>query len=350
MRTILLVSLYFSSMSAMSQAVKNNDIQHRIKLELDGTAITSNTAQSSVQFDCINNNRTKKCLIYHNDQWFSYTPNSSESAYLTVKNQKCRDSKGVQLVVLEGDPCKTPSYRLKKCIDFTDQADFFVVLDSLTAGQEYLINVDGFLGDACGFDISIKNQPDGLPIQVPILASKTLQYSQQDSIVTLHWTINPSDANILKEFYIYRKKFGETKSKPLKTPSVFNTLGSPARDFSLTDTLHQYGQYTYHIYMNSADTIVQLQPVTIQHKSPTYFKVFPRYKQQIDFYVQEASIVRISIQTRDQKTVYSIRKRCTRGMNFVVLDFSPIIKTGDKQFLVTFKGKHIDEVRPVSFD
>jgi hypothetical protein len=334
----------------MSQAVKNNDIQHRIKLELDGTAATSTTAHSTVQPGCINKNLTKKCLIYHNDQWFSYTPNSTESAYVIIQNQKCRDLKGVQLVVLEGDPCKTPSYRLKKCIDFTDRADFFVVLDSLVAGKEYLINVDGFLGDACAFDISIKTQPDGLPMQVPTRENKSLHYSQQDSIITLHWSIDQPDANILRGFFIYRKKFGETKSDELKTPSVLNALGSPARDYSLTDTLHGYGEYTYHIYMNSGYAIVQLQQVTIQHKSPSYFKVFPRYKQQIDFYVQQAGIVRIGIQTRGQKSVYLIRKRCTQGMNSVVVDFSPFIKTREKHFVVTLKSKYIDESRPISFE
>lgn len=303
-----------------------------------------------MQVDCINKTLTKKCLIYHNDQWFSYTPVSTESAYLTIQNQKCRDAKGVQLVVLEGDPCKTSSYSLKKCIDFTDQADFFVVLDSLKAGKEYLINVDGFLGDECSFDIAIKKEPDGLPIQVPILDSKTIHYTQQDSIVTLHWRIEQSQADVLKGLIIYRKKFGETKSYMMDSPVVRNTLGSSIQDYSLADTLHGYGKYTYRIYMNSDHNIVQLQQVTIQFSPPTYLKAFPRYKKQIDFYVEEAGIVTINIQNRYQKKLYSTRQKCTPGMNVVELDFAPFIETGHKQFFVTLKSRYIDEARPVSFE
>jgi hypothetical protein len=259
-------------------------------------------------------------------------------------------------VVLEGDPCKTSSYKLKKCIGFTDQADSFAVLDSLTLGEEYLINVDGFLGDACSFDISLKSEPSGLPVQVPIHESKTFRHTQLNSIVTLHWTIDQSDADILKEFIIYRKRTGDPTSMRLKAPSPFNALGSAALDYSLSDTLHLNGEYVYSIFMHSTQRIVQLPQVKIQHPLPTSNNInnnnksFPQFQRHIDFYAPEAGMVKISILTKDQKTIYSFRKKCTRGQNIIVLDFSPLMKTGEKQFIVTFKNNRIDEGRAISFD
>ena len=126
--------------------VSNNSIQNRIALRLDAGWYTSSTVSSNVEWDCVNKALTNKCLIYHNDQWFTVKPTGTGPLFLNVSNQVCKNQHGVQMVIIEGDPCKTDLYRLTKCIPFTDQSDFFVRLDSLDPHQEYLINIDGYLG------------------------------------------------------------------------------------------------------------------------------------------------------------------------------------------------------------
>jgi hypothetical protein len=159
--------------------VLNDRIQNRIALQLDAGWHTSSTINSKVEWDCINKKLTQKCLVYHNDQWFTIMPAGRGPYYLNVSNQSCKDLYGVQMVVIEGDPCKTDSYRLKKCFAFSDQSDFFVKLDSLIPQNSYLINVDGYLGDRCGFAIEFSSVFRGIPLHANNLNSIGLKKTER---------------------------------------------------------------------------------------------------------------------------------------------------------------------------
>jgi hypothetical protein len=176
---------------AFSQ-VSNNKIQNRIELQLDSGWFTSSTVNADVEWDCINKSLTNKCLIYHNDQWFTIKPSTQGPFFLNVLSQQCKKLYGVQMVVIEGDPCKTTSYKLKKCIPFSDQSDFFVRLDSLIAGREYLINIDGYLGDFCKFSIEFSSTHKGIPVEARNQNAIQLAKTLQDSILHLEWTIPDS--------------------------------------------------------------------------------------------------------------------------------------------------------------
>lgn len=167
--------------------VSNNRIQNRILLKLDSGWYSSSTSNSDVEWDCVNKALTNKCLIYHNDQWFTIKPSGPGPYYLNISNQECKKLYGVQVVIIEGDPCKTDSYRLKKCIPFTDQSDFHLRLDSLDTNQEYLINIDGYLGDLCQFMIGFSSAPNGLSVDARKLNTVSVFVTQQDSIVSISW-------------------------------------------------------------------------------------------------------------------------------------------------------------------
>src|SRR5687767_457050 len=124
MKAFLLSILLLFAAVAFSH-VTNNRIENRISLGLDAEPFTSFTTNSDVQWDCINRALTNTCLVYHNDQWFTITPPTIGPYFINIHNQSCRKLYGVQLVILEGDPCKTDSYQLKQCVPFSDQADFY---------------------------------------------------------------------------------------------------------------------------------------------------------------------------------------------------------------------------------
>ena len=227
--------------------VSNNQIQNRIELKLDSGWFASTTAQASVQWDCINKALTNKCLIYHNDQWFTIKPFVTGPLFLNVAHQSCKQLYGVQVVVIEGDPCQTSTYRLKECVPFTNQSDFFLRLDSLVAGQEYLINVDGYLGDFCSFEIAFSSSFQGLPVTGSTMNINST-IGVKDSIVTINWTIPDSLSNDLKEFQVFRKRASQKIGRVITHPIDRNAYGFAQTSYQFRDTLREKDEYVYSIF------------------------------------------------------------------------------------------------------
>src|ERR1041385_4269537 len=93
--------LLFVCVQAMAQ-VANNNIEERLRLDLN-KPLRSSTAGANVQWKCINKSLTNKCLVYHNDQWFSFTVDKPGDYFINISAQSCRDSKGVQMILIEGN-------------------------------------------------------------------------------------------------------------------------------------------------------------------------------------------------------------------------------------------------------
>jgi hypothetical protein len=227
--------------------VANNSIHKRIELSLNINA-HSTTANSTVEWSCISKNLTNKCLVYHNDQWFSFTPQQSGTYFLNISSQQCQKNLGVQLIIIEGDPCLISSYKILNCISKIIQNDVFVELDSLQANRLYLINVDGFLGDFCEFDIQFSDKPLGMPWQQHSLDTLNLESELKNNVVTLRWRAMQQQLDQLAYFEINRIKSGESKSKLLHNISIrSNALGKHEEDYQFMDTLSDYGMYQYSI-------------------------------------------------------------------------------------------------------
>jgi hypothetical protein len=227
--------------------VENNSIHKRIELSLNTNA-HSTTANSTVEWSCISKNLTNKCLVYHNDQWFSFTPQQSGKYFLNISSQQCQNNLGVQLIIIEGDPCLVSSYKILNCISKIIQNDVFVELDSLQANKLYLVNVDGFLGDFCEFEIQLADKPMGLPWQQTSLDTLNLQAELKSNSVTLRWHATQQQLDQLAYFEINRLKSGEPKFNVLSDVSVrSNALGKHEEDYQFIDTLSGYGAYQYDI-------------------------------------------------------------------------------------------------------
>jgi hypothetical protein len=247
------------SCGSLSAQVSNNNIKDRTALVLNATPAHSNTNHSSVEWSCINKALTNKCLVYHNDQWFHFTPDLPGKFFLNVSSQQCRDLRGIQVIVIEGNPCEVSTYKILQCIPKIHQDDVFIELDSLKAGVQYLVNVDGFLGDFCSFDIQFSTMPQGLPRVMNNLDSLSMTASLKDSVVSIAWSAHESIADEIKLFRIYRTEKEEKKSILVKEmPLRANALGDYEKEYKIRDSLVRHGSYTYRIFGIQKETMYPL--------------------------------------------------------------------------------------------
>ena len=133
----LLVSVVTPAASAQ---VTNDNIENRRIVRAE-EIVASNTTGCTVQRSCVDERLTGKCIEYHNDQWFGFTPTISSRYFVNVDGQKSRNVRGVQLVVPTGQPCQPATYRVVSCTSLGTQNDVFVTLDSLRIGCPCLLDV-----------------------------------------------------------------------------------------------------------------------------------------------------------------------------------------------------------------
>src|SRR6218665_2753576 len=110
--------LFFISASILpvGAQVPNNQINQRYHLSLNEEPVFSTTSNSSVEWKCINKALTNKCLVYHNDQWFTFAVDKDGTYYINLSGQVCKKKLGTQLILIEGNPCEIKSYRIRRCV------------------------------------------------------------------------------------------------------------------------------------------------------------------------------------------------------------------------------------------
>lgn len=232
-----------SLLGARAQA-PNDNIENRRVLGLNET-VTSNTTGCTVQWACVDEQLTGKCIEYHNDQWFEFTPRASGRYYVNIGGQQCRDTRGVQLVVLTGEPCQPATYRVLSCTSLGSQDDVFVTLDSLRAGQPYLLDVDGYLKDFCQFTLAVSDQPRGVPALAPPQVASVA--ASASAVVTLRWTL-PDSVGAPRGFRVLRREAAAFRADEVAAvPVPRTTYGTTRPEYTWTDTLARPGRYLYQV-------------------------------------------------------------------------------------------------------
>ncbi|HEX8659914.1 MAG TPA: fibronectin type III domain-containing protein [Hymenobacter sp.] len=243
----LLVAL---QLAARAQ-VANDNIENRRVLQTD-ELVTSSTTGCTVQRSCVDERLTGKCIEYHNDQWFEFIPTASGRYFVNIGGQKCRDVRGVQLVVLTGQPCQPATYRVLSCTSLGTQDDVFVTLDSLRAGQPYLLDVDGYLKDFCQFTLQVSSRAVGMPVSY-FPPSPTRVLPTASRVVELSWTL-PDSLATAPGFRVMRREVHQYRSTEVNAvPVRRDTYGQPLRTYTVTDTLPGPGTYDYQVVTAKAD-------------------------------------------------------------------------------------------------
>jgi hypothetical protein len=226
--------------------VVNNKISQRIHLSPEGTPIQSTTAGSTVEWECISRQLTSKCIVYHNDQWFTFSTPDPGTYFLNVSQQVCKDLYGIQMSIIDGNPCDTENYIIKRCISKLRMDDIYVELGMLKANQLYLLNIDGFLGDYCTFDIQLSKKPMGIPEIIPSTTYSHQLLPASENQVRIQWYAPDSLLSITRDFAVYRKERKEKKYTWLASKSIrSNTVGSFQHTYEYIDTLLVYGVYDF---------------------------------------------------------------------------------------------------------
>jgi hypothetical protein len=256
-------------MAAAQAPVPNDDIEQRRVLRPNET-VTSSTAGCTVQWKCVDERLTGKCIEYHNDQWFELTPTVTGRYYVNVSAQQCRDTRGVQLVVLTGEPCQPKTYQILTCASLGSQDDVFVTLDELQAGQRYLLNVDGYLHDFCSFQLTVSDKARGVPaLAPPNVAGVAPTVSP---LVNLQWTL-PDSVTSISQFRVLRRELAEFRAtEQNKQPVRRTTYGAAGVAYSYQEILHKPGRYLYQVVAEGTDN---QPPVLIQQQWVAYSKLMP---------------------------------------------------------------------------
>lgn len=348
MKRLLTGALFGCFFSGLFAQVSNNQIENRLELTLDSGWVNSSTHHATVEWNCIHKALTNKCLIYHNDQWFVIRPEADGKYYLNISTTKCRDSRGIQVTVIEGHPCEVDTYIILHCIPQIKEDEVFVVLDSIKAGVTYLVNIDGFLGDFCDFQIAFSSQAQGIPVTPAQQTVTESSVHQQDSIVTLSWQVPNTTALHLTHFAIYRKFERDKSSTAVTTvPIKRNALGIAENQYQVTDTLVTPGKYRYTVYSHAlreapmllAEEKVLYVRTLLKSTLPPYTIVFP-------LYCPKAGNVRVDIYNSvSEQWVGSVSRKVTKGNNNLLLDLSPWVGRGVFFYKIVVFGNSIKEQR-----
>lgn len=256
---LFLVLCYFTSLKA--QKVHNDNIENRHNLKINDKPYISHTINSTLQKKCLNLALTESCLIYHNDQWFEFESIDSGTYYLNIRNQECRNIKGVQAVIIKGEACIPESYELIKCISNGHQDDVYTEI-ALEANTTYLMIIDGYLHDYCYFDIDISTEvPDFAIVEDENTIEDEL--IGENEILEISWKVDSLFAQDIQSYLVLRRYEREAKSKVIwASPALRNALGEAFIDYSIFDTLEAEspGEYFYQVVAldnDSAKTLVK---------------------------------------------------------------------------------------------
>ena len=263
-RLFIFPLLTLLNLSAYAQA-PNNDIENAIALPVD-RSYTSRTHNCTVQWNCVDESLTGKCIEYHNDQWFSFTPEQDiAKLYLNVYDQRCRDIKGVQVVVFTGSPCQTGTYQILNCTSLATQDDIFIPLTGLKANTKYWINIDGYLEDFCQFTLRLSATARGLAAEPE--NTVTLNSQQKGKKAQLDWQVDEEMLKRYQEIRLRQRKPGEARFTEIERYPLRFAHRQSQRRFTFSDTLNQQADYQL-IGVDTAGLqyqigYIQLKPVDI---------------------------------------------------------------------------------------
>ncbi len=110
------------------------------------------------------------------------------------------------------------------------------------------MNIDGYLGDFCKFNLELSRIPKGLPITTSINKLIKLKGTAANEAVILKWYATQSQLDSIGSFEIYRSKKTEVKSTLIASIPVYsNALGSRNENYAHIDSLFSDGEYRYRV-------------------------------------------------------------------------------------------------------
>lgn len=332
--------------------VNNDNVANRIRLVPDDVPVHTTTASATVQWDCLNQALTGKCLVYHNDQWYSFQVSEPQSYFLNISRLSCRNTNGIQIIIIEGNPCETRNYRVMECITQIRNEEVYVPLGKLSAHTNYLIEIDGFNGDHCNFDIQIGRRPLGLPLKFgekDVSENGFHAKTQTDSLVEIAWKVPVGWLDQIDQFRVFRLKEQDIIRLERNVPIARNAYGKPEVTYQMQDTLTSQGDFLYRVYGYPEND----QPVLFNEIKITYWKARKKLpmsgsqfieielsdKQKIEYAVRVYESNQLSV-LQAFSVVYDPDKPLP-----ISIDMRDFIKAGNTVFMVVLVNKATREAK-----
>lgn len=338
--------------SASWGQVNNDNVANRIRLVPDELPVHTTTASATVQWDCLNQALTGKCLVYHNDQWYSFQVSEPQSYFLNISRLSCLGGNGIQIIIIEGNPCETRNYRVMECIAQIRNEEVYVPLGKLNAHTDYLIEIDGFNGDHCDFDIQIARRPLGLPLKFSekdVSENGFRAKTQSDSLAEIAWRVPVGWLDRIDQFRVFRLKEEDIIRLERAVPVSRNAYGKPAETYTIQDTLTSTGDFLYRIYgypENELPVLLNELKITfskVSKKQPTagsqVIEIELNGPQRADYAVRVYESNQLSI-LQAFNVVYDPDKPLP-----VSIDMREMIKAGNTAFMVVLINKATREAK-----
>lgn len=315
----------------------NDNIENRIEIAED-TPLQSLTNGNTVQWNCVDEKLTGKCIKYHNDQWYYFTALNAAKQYINISGQECRDLWGVQLVVIDGIPCETESYNIITCVSLATQDDVFAELQGLVPGKEYLLNVDGYLHDYCSFSLELSLTPKGLPViqEIQVEASDNIR----NDTLNYYWETPDSLMNSISLYSLYRRQANEVKFTLIKEfPAKQDAFGTARKSYKYSQLiLPDNNPWTYKLIANKDGNTY----VVDQFSASASWRTLSKVKYRIEPEISLTSETDISISLVDYIPGLELEKKNihyvpgqSEQLYFNITDY---IKAGITRFMITVRN------------
>jgi len=267
--SFVILVIYLLIDANVAAQVINDNIESRIALTIEEYK-SSNTDDCSLQWSCINKPLTRKCIQYHNDQWFFFNSGDHEELYVNVSGQDCRDRRGIQVIIIDGEAYEPETYTILKCVSFGNHDDVFFKLDSLERHKEYLVQIDGYLNDYCSFQIEVSKQPKGIPLK-ELFVDDSANNLIAENIVELQWDVTDSIAHHVEHYEIWRMFESEYRSMLVaQVGQEYNARRRPKLQYAIQDSLIQYGSYSYKIIAANKNKRSLISSTSIYNPKPKH--------------------------------------------------------------------------------
>jgi hypothetical protein len=254
--------------ASTSFAPANNNCTSATQLQF-GQGYSLTTANATVD-----NNNTLCSGSTENNIWVYYQATYTGTAYVFLQDQDCACANGTQMSIYNASTgCPNNSSTCSIYINPNNDNDFSGQFNVVN-GNRYYIQLDGYAGCACSFNLCINsiNSADCSVLLLPLsLSSSTAKCN--DGKVKINWTTESE--NNTKEFEIESSLDG----------IEFNKIGSvTAAGYSDTELVYEfidinpYSNYSYYrikqIDLNNEVFLSNIMSVTCESKTET-FSIYP---------------------------------------------------------------------------
>ena len=167
----------------------------------------SSTTSATYSADLPGNVNALFCGSIENNSWYQFTASSATETFDFTSITNCSTGWGVQAEVFEVTydviGCCTGFTSMSNCFNPGTASTGTVTATGLTPGQDYMLMIDGWGGDACDFSVSGWTGINILPVNIISL----LGYTKENKNL-LTWTTASEENN---DYFIIEKSFDGKK-------------------------------------------------------------------------------------------------------------------------------------------